>query len=148
MEKNLKNKEIQMIKNGKPKNKDAFKMIQKAIVTGIGIAASKEAIKKAASNLYDDIQGVVRGLLSELEHKGEIKTKQTKKIIKELQKKSEIEKIKIYKELQKDSKNLLKLAKNIILSPVSIINKFSSKPTVQKAKAKTKKKKSKSSRLH
>lgn len=137
-----------MLKNGKLKSKDTMKMIQKAIVTGIGIAASKEAIKKAASNLYDDIQETVHNLLAELEYKGEIKTKQTKKIIKELQKKSEVEKAKIYKELQKDSKNLLSLAKNIILSPLAALNKFSNKVTLNKTKKKAKKKKSKSSRHH
>ena len=103
------------------KNKDKLKLIQKAILTGIGVAASKDSIKKAAKGIYNDVQKIVQNLLKELEESGEIKTNQTKKIIKELQKKSEVEKDRIYKKLQKEGKTLLKSAKEIILTPISVL---------------------------
>lgn len=111
-----------MLTNGFFKSKDRFKVVQKAIMAGIGATTSKEVIKKAAIGLYDDIQKVVHKLLIELEERGEVKAKETKKILNELQKKSEVEKTKIYKKLKKDSKGLLNTAKNIILTPIVIAN--------------------------
>lgn len=114
-----------MLTNGFFKNKNRLKIIQKAIMAGIGVTTSKELIKKAAIGLYDDIQKIVKDLLGELEEQGKLKTKETKILITELQKKSEIEKIKIYNKLQKDSKNLFKTAKDIILAPVAIAKEIS-----------------------
>ena len=103
------------------KNKDRLKMIQKAIIMAIGATASKESIKRAAVTLYDDIQSEVHKLLHKLETQGKVKAKETKKLISELQKKSEVEKEKIYKKLKKDSKVLLNNAKNLILTPIAVI---------------------------
>lgn len=101
--------------------KDRVKLIQKAILTGIGVTASKDTIKKAAVGIYNDVQKITHRLLKELEQRGEIKTKEAKKIIKELQKKSDAEKTKIYKKLQKEGRTLLKSAREIILTPLSIL---------------------------
>ena len=102
-------------------NQNALKLIQKAVLTGIGVAASKESIQKAAAGVYNDVQGIIHNLLKDLEKNGKIKTKETQKILKELQKKSEIEKSKIYTKLQKEGKTLLKAAREILLTPVSVL---------------------------
>ena len=107
--------------NNSISNKDKLKLIQKAVLTGIGVAASKESIKKAAAGIYKDVQQIVQNLLSELEESGEIKTQEAKNIIKQLQKKSELEKAKIYKKLQKEGKVLLKSVKEILKTPVSLL---------------------------
>ena len=102
-------------------NKDKIKLIQKAIITGIGITASRERIKKAASGIYKDVQSIITKLLKDQEESGEIKTKEARHIIKQLQKKSESEKAKIFKKLQKEGKILFKSAREIILTPLSIL---------------------------
>lgn len=107
-----------MLTNGFLKNKNKLEVLQKAIMTGIGVTTSKEVIKKAATHLYDDIQKIIKDLISDLEEKGKIKTKEAKILVKELQKKSDVEKEKIYKKLQKDGKHLLKTARDIMLMPV------------------------------
>ena len=143
-----KRKVTQMQSNGFLKNKNSLKFVQKAILAGIGVTTSKELIKKAAVGLYDDIQKIVTDLLCELEERGEIKTIETKHLIKELQKKSEIEKAKISKKLKKDSKSLINVAKDMILTPLMLANKFANKLTKSqtvktKSTGKSKKKKSK-----
>ncbi|MBI3590160.1 MAG: hypothetical protein HY094_02135 [Candidatus Melainabacteria bacterium] len=114
----MKNK---LLTNNFINSKDRLKLIQKAILTGIGVAASKDSIKKAATGIYNDVQKIIKKLLTELEESGEIKTKETRKIIQKLQKKSEIEKAKIYKKLQKEGKTLLKSAREIISTPVAVL---------------------------
>lgn len=125
-----------MLTNGFLKNKGGSKLIQKAILAGIGVASSKELIKKAALGLYDDIQKVVTGLLVELEGRGEIKAKETKHIIKELQKQSEIEKSKISEKLKRGSKGLIKRAKDIILTFKKSKAVFKKKKSSKKSKKK------------
>ena len=127
-----------MLSNGFLKTKNTQKLIQKAIMATVGVTTSKELIKKAALGLYDDIQNVAGNLLSELEERGEITTKHAKEIVKEIQKKSETEKAKMTKKLQKDSKYLLKRAKDIILTPIIIGNQIAS--TIAKSKKNTKQK--------
>lgn len=132
-----------MLTNGFLKNKNNLKFIQKAILAGIGVTTSKELIKKAAIGLYDDIQKIVNNLLTELKERGEIKTKETKHIIRELQKKSEIEKTKISKKLKKDSRTLVNTAKGMILTPLMLANQLANKLKKTKSKAKKKKARSK-----
>lgn len=124
-----------MEKNGFIKNKTNIKAIQKAILAGIGAATSQELIKKAAVGLYDDAQKIVHGLFEKLEEKGELTTKSTKHLVKQLQKKSQVEKQKIYKQLQKDCKGLLNKATNIILTPLIVAKEISSK--INKTKTRT-----------
>lgn len=133
-----------MLTNGFLKNKKKFKIIQKAIMTGIGATTSQEIIKKAAAGLYDDIQKIVQNLLKELEVQGELKAKETKEILTKLQKKSDFEKSKVYKRLQKDLKVLITTAKDLILTPFIVlkdVKKFSG--TAKEVKPKTKKAKRK-----
>ena len=129
-----------MLTNGFLKNKNRLQVIQKAILTGIGVTTSKEVIKKAAIGLYDDIQKIVQDLLTELEEQGKLKTKETKMLLKELQKKSQVEKERIYKKLQKDSKSLLKTAKDIVLTPIALAKEITElkKPTKQKSTSRKK----------
>ena len=127
-----------MVTNGFLKSKNTQKLIQKAVMATVGVTTSKELIKKAALGLYDDIQDVVGNLLGELEERGEITTKHAKEIVKEIQKKSETEKAKMTKKLQKDSKYLLKRAKDIILTPIIIGNQIAN--TIAKSKNNTKQK--------
>ena len=133
---------MNFLKNGFLKNKDKLKLIQKAILTGIGATTSKETIKKAANGIYSDIQKIVRDLLKQLENSGEIKTKEARKIIKELQEKSETEKEKIYKKLQKEGKTLLKSIKEIIVIPSTLLkditNTIGNNSKFKKAKNKRK----------
>jgi len=110
-----------MTSNGFVKNKNRIKLIQKAILTGVGAAISNETIKKAATALYNDIQKEVHKLLNNLEEQGELKAKETKKLVLELQKKSEVEKLKIYKELRKNTKPFLKAAQNVLMTPLKLI---------------------------
>ncbi len=110
-----------MTSNGFVKNKNKIKLIQKAILTGVGAAISNETIRKAATTLYNDIQKEVHKLLDSLEEQGELKAKETKKLVLELQKKSEIEKLKIYKELRKNTKPFLRAAQNILMTPLKLI---------------------------
>ena len=133
-------------------SKNKLKLIQKAILTGIGVAASKDAIKKAASGIYSDVQKIIKDLLGELEGKGEIKAKEAKKIVQQLQKKSESEKARIYKKLQKEGKTLLKSVREILITPVTVLKEASSslklhknskKRTLSKSKKVTKKKRRK-----
>ncbi len=133
---------MNLLKNGFLNNKDKLKLIQKAILTGIGATASKETIKKAASGIYGDVQKIVKDLLKQLEKSGEIKTKETRKIIKGLQEKSEVEKEKIYKKLQKEGKNLLKSVKEIAVIPRMLLKDITNTITNNSKgkKAKTKKK--------
>ena|SRR3989338_3622834 len=126
-------------------NKDKIKLIQKAILTGIGITASRERIKKAASGIYKDVQSIIIKLLKDLEESGEIKTIEAKHIIAQLQKKSESEKAKIFKKLQREGKILYKSAREIILTPFSILKgtaKTIKKANRTKSKIKTQKTKS------
>ena len=127
-----------MLTNGFLKNKKNLKFIQKAIMATVGVTTSKELIKKAALDLYDDIQEVVTNLLDDLESRGEIKTKETQKLMKELQEKSDVEKVKITKKLQKDSKSLVNLAKDIILTPLVFANQVANKLTKNKVQKKKK----------
>ncbi len=113
-----------MLKNNFINKKDSLKLIQKAIMTGIGATTSKEKIKKAAYGIYDDIQKIVLGLVKDLEKNGELRAKETKAIIKDLQKKSEIEKVKIYKRLQKEGKGLINLTKEVMLIPKTIMREI------------------------
>lgn len=102
-------------------SKDKLKLIQKAIITGIGATASQDSIKKAATGIYKDVQKIIFDLLIELEKRGKIKAKETQIILKELQQKSGIEKEKIYKKLQKEGKTLFKSAREIIMTPVEVL---------------------------
>ena len=113
-----------MLRNNFINKKDSLKLIQKAIMTGIGATTSKEKIKKAAYGIYDDIQKIVLGLVKDLERNGELKAQETKVIIKDLQKKSEVEKAKIYKRLQKEGKSLINLTKEIMLIPKTIMEEI------------------------
>lgn len=113
-----------MLTNGFLKSKETIKLIQKAIIAGIGATSSKEAIKKAASELYSDIQNVVNKLLCKLEEAGEIRTRETRVILKELQKKSEAEKARIYRKIQKNSKYLFNSAKDMIITPIALANQL------------------------
>ena len=110
-----------MKNNGSVKSKDKIKFIQKAILAGVGIAISKDTVRKAAATLYNDIQKEVKKLLVNLESKGELKAKETKKLVLELQSKSEAEKLKIYKELRKNTKPFLRAAQNVLMTPVKLI---------------------------
>lgn len=110
-----------MTSNGFVKSKNRIKLIQKAILTGVGAAISNETIKKAATALYNDIQKEVHKLLNNLEKQGELKAKETKKLVLELQRKSEAEKLKIYKELRKNTKPFLKAAQNVLMTPLKLI---------------------------
>ena len=132
-----------MLTNGFLKNKKNLKFIQKAIMAGIGVTTSKELLKKAALDLYDDIQKVVSHLLGDLGARGEIKTKETQKLIKELQKKSDVEKGKITEKLQRDGKGLVNLAKEIILTPLVFANQVANKLTKTKVQKRGKAKKRK-----
>ena len=123
------------------KNKDKIQALQKAILAGIGATTSKELIRKAAIGMYDDAQAIVKELFNKLEQRGELKTKETKKLIKELQKESQSEKSKIYKQLQKDSKELLNNITNILLTPFTIAKKASEKLSKSNFKPTSKKKK-------
>ena len=113
-------------------SKNKLKLIQKAILTGIGVAASKDAIKRAASGIYSDVQKIIKDLLGELEKKGDIKAKEAKKIVQQLQKKSESEKARIYKKLQKEGKTLLKSVREILITPVTILKETSSSLKLKK----------------
>ena len=113
-----------MLKNNFINKKDNLKLLQKAIMAGIGVTTSKEKIKKAAYGIYDDIQKIVLALVKDLEKNGELKAKETKAIIKDLQKKSETEKVKIYRSLQKEGKNLINLTKEIMLIPKTIMKEI------------------------
>jgi len=117
-----------MLKNGNGflKNKTNLNLIQKAVMTTVGATTSRELIKKAAIDLYDDIHEVVSNLVEELKERGEITAKHAKVLIKEIQKKSETEKAKMSKKLEKDSKVLLKRAKDMILTPIIIGNQIAS----------------------
>jgi len=130
-----------MKNNGFIKNNDKIKFIQKAILAGVGAAISKDTIKKAAATLYNDIQKEVQKLLNNLEEQGELKAEETKKLILELQKKSEAEKLKIYKELRKNTKPFVKAAQNVLMTPLKLIQEKIKTTKVVKAK-KTKKKSS------
>lgn len=110
-----------MTSNGFVKSKNKIQLIQKAILTGVGAAISKDTIRKAATHLYNDIQKEVHKLLNNLEEQGELKAEETKKLVLELQKKSEAEKLKIYKELRKNTKPFLKAAQNVLLTPLKLI---------------------------
>ncbi len=110
-----------MTSNGFVKHKNKIKLIQKAILTGVGAAISKDTIRKAAATLYNDIQKEVHKLLDSLEEQGELKAKETKKLVLELQKKSEMEKLKIYKELRKNTKPFIKAAQEVLLTPMKLI---------------------------
>ena len=110
-----------MTSNGFVKSKNKIKLIQKAILTGVGAAISNETIRKAAATLYNDIHKEVRKLLNNLEEQGELKAKETKKLVLQLQKKSEAEKLKIYKELRKNTKPFLKAAEHVLLTPIKLI---------------------------
>ncbi len=136
-------------------NVGKLKLIQKAILTGIGVAASKESIKRAAAGIYNDVQGIIYNLLKDLEKKGTIKTKETKQILKQIQKRSESEKSKIYKKLQKEGKTLFNSAREILSTPAMVLKEatntlnlkefgFGKKTTtVNKKKKSTKSKKAK-----
>lgn len=102
-------------------NAGRLELIQKAILTGIGVAASKESIKRAAAGIYNDVQGIIYNLLKDLEKKGTLRTKETKQILKQIQKKSESEKSKIYKKLQKEGKTLLNSAREILSTPATVL---------------------------
>ncbi len=130
-----------MKNNGFIKNNDKIKFIQKAILAGVGAAISKDTIKKAAATLYNDIQKEVQKLLNNLEEQGELKAEETKKLILELQKKSEAVKLKIYKELRKNTKPFVKAAQNVLMTPLKLIQEKIKTTKVVKAK-KTKKKSS------
>ena len=121
MEISKKTGEKKMTSNGALKNKNKIQFIQKAILAGVGAAISKDTIRKAATTLYNDIQKEVHKLLDNLEEQGELKAEETKKVILELQKKSEIEKLKIYKELKKNTKPFLRAAENMLLTPIKLI---------------------------
>ena len=110
-----------MTSNGYVKSKNKMKLVQKAILAGVGAAVSNETIRKAATALYNDIQKEVHKLLNNLESQGELKAKETKKLVLELQKKSEAEKLKIYKELRKNTKPFLKAAQNVLMTPIKLI---------------------------
>ena len=120
-------------------SKELNNKIKKAILTGIGATSSKEVIKKAAVGLYDDVQKITHNLLKELEEKGKLKTKETKKLILELQKKSEGEKVKIYKKLEKEGKGLFNTARELIITPIALASQVVK--TVKKSKKKSKGKK-------
>lgn len=114
-----------MSSNGFFKNKGKLsKNIHKAILATVGVTTSKELIKKTATNLFDDIQGLFGNLLEELKDRGEIKTKQAKKIIKELQSNSEVEKEEAYKQLKKSTDRLVKKARELIVTPIVLASKF------------------------
>ena len=75
-----------MLSNGAVKNSSRIKFVQKAVLMAIGATLSKDTIKKAASTLFNDLQKELHKLLNSLEYKGEVKAKETKHIIKEIQK--------------------------------------------------------------
>ena len=132
-----------MTSNGFVQSKNKIKLIQKAILTGVGVAISKETIRKAATHLYNDIQKEVHKLLNNLESQGELKAEETKKLVLQLQKKSEAEKLKIYKELRKNTKPFLKAAQNVLMTPLKLIQ---GKIRVSNISKKGNKKKSKKKR--
>lgn len=128
--------------NGVLKSKDNKKILEKAILAGIGVASSKELVKKAIHGIYDDIQTILKELVDELEKKGELKTKETKELVKQIHEKSDKERKKIFKELKIDSKNIIDTAKEFILKPFTKTSpvkskKSTPKPKTKKAKSKT-----------
>ena len=143
-----------MLNNGTVKSKNLINVVQKAIMAGIGVAVSKETITKAACGIYEDVQSIVQKLLDELEGQGKLKTKETKKLLQEIQKKIIIEKNKAYKKLQVDSKDLIKQIKENVLikfyksnsSDEILISNKAKKPKKKKTIKKTRKTKSKSNK--
>lgn len=130
-----------MKNNSSIKNNERMKLIQKAILAGVGAAISRDTVRIAAATLYNDIQKEIKKLLSSLEQEGELKAQETKKLILELQKKSEAEKLKIYKELRKNTKPFLKAAEDVLLTPIKLIqDKLGSTTRTHRTKASTKKK--------
>ncbi|MBI2995283.1 MAG: hypothetical protein HYY52_01045 [Candidatus Melainabacteria bacterium] len=123
--------------NGLLITKDRVKTIQKAIMAGIGAASSRELIQKAAKNIYSDAQKIAHNLFERLEEQGELKTQETKRLIKHLQKQSESEKKKIYIKLQHDCKKLISSIADTILTPF-VFAKNASK-SLRNSKPKTKK---------
>ncbi len=143
-----------MLNNG-TKSKDLIKTVQKALMAGIGVAISKETITKAACGIYEDVQLMVQKFVSELEGQGKLKTKETKKLLKEIEKKLSAEKSKAYKKLKTDSEDFLKQLKTNILTKLYkpnnsdeiIINenkKTKKKKTTKKTTTKRKTRKTKS----
>lgn len=131
-----------MKNNSAMKSNERMKLIQKAILTGVGVAISKDTVRIAATTLYNDIHKEIRKLLSSLEQQGELKAKETKKLILELQKKSEAEKLKIYKELRKNTKPFLRAAENVLFTPIKLIQeRLGNKTSTHKTKTSVKKKK-------
>ncbi len=83
---------------------------------------------------------MIQNLIKELESQGKLKTKETKKLLQELQKKSETEKAKLYKTLKANSKELFNQIKNTFSNktPVYDINvKIPSKKRKGKSRKKT-----------
>ncbi len=122
--------------NGVLKHGDNKKLLQKALLAGIGVTTSRELIKKAIIGIYDDIQNILSDLIEELEKKGELKAKETKDLVKQIHKRSEEEKKKITKELKQNSKSLFDNLKGLILGSLPIKEEAVS---ASKPKASTKK---------
>ncbi len=129
-----------------PKEKDLFKAIQKTVMAGVGIVISKETLKKTALGIYEDLQSIIQNLIKELESQGKLKTKETKKLLQELQKKSEAEKAKIYKLLKINSKELFDQIKNTFSSKIPVYD-IDTKTPSKRRKSKSKKRIPKTTKL-
>ena len=126
------------------KNNKRYALIEKTLLTGLGAVLSKGTINKAAITIYNDIQNELRILLAKLETKGELKTKETKKLVKNIKEKADKEKSVIYQELKKQSKPLLNNVKSMTSNFIDLLkNKKTTQPTQPTQPTTAKKKKTK-----
>lgn len=114
------------------KTNKRYDLIEKTLLTGLGVLLSKETINKAAVTIYNDIQDELKVLLAKLETKGELKTKETKKLVKTIKEKADKERAVIYQDLKKQSKPLFKTVKNMTSNFIYLLKNKKSKPLKKK----------------
>ena len=130
--------EIKMAKKNSSKTSTRYALIEKTLLTGLGAVLSKETINKAAVTIYNDIQNELKILLEKLENKGELKTKETKKLVKDLKEKADKEKFTIYQDLKKQSKPLFNTVKKMTSNFILLLKNKKVKSVTKRKKAKRK----------
>ncbi|MBI3308837.1 MAG: hypothetical protein HYZ79_05640 [Candidatus Melainabacteria bacterium] len=106
-----------------------FQKSQKAILDQINKVASNEKVKRTTQIAYDYGQKLAHDIVKELQKQGKITAKETKKLVALVNKKSELEKSKLQRNIRNDSDRLLKTVKNVIVNSLALTKKYAIEKT-------------------
>lgn len=103
-----------------------LKEAQKNIISQVNAIATNKEVQRTLKTAQAYGQKVAHNVVTELQKRGKITAVETKKIMKEVHKRSHAEKNELYKNLKKDSERLLSSMRNVVIDSLALAKKYAS----------------------